>query len=88
MMKIRKVKRKCNVLGCKCSDSYALTATTEYGSSVVICKDCLEKALDCVNKGLIEGLPKTKPTEAVAEAKDESTEAKTKASAPKSKKVK
>lgn len=50
MFKVKRVKRKCNVLGCRHTDCYALTALGEYGNSVVICKDCLEKALDCINE--------------------------------------
>lgn len=64
-IRVRKVKRKCNVIGCRCIDTYALTATSEYGSSVVICKGCLEAALARIDEGCIEGLPKAKePAEA------------------------
>lgn len=83
-MRVRKVKRKCNVLGCRCTDTYALTVTSEYGSSVVACKNCLAEALKCIEEGRIEGLPKVKATEeskiepdiaeepATEESKDES----------------
>ena len=47
-MNIRKVKRKCGMRGCKCTDSYALSLTSEMGNSIIVCKSCLEKALDAI----------------------------------------
>ena len=54
-MNIRKLKRKCSVRGCSCTDVYALSLTRECGNSVIICKGCLEKALKEVNKSEKKG---------------------------------
>ena len=43
-MKIKKIKRKCEVRGCKNTDTYSLTNTNEFGNSVIICEECLKKA--------------------------------------------
>lgn len=48
MMKVKKVKKKCMVHGCKRTDTYALTCGHEFGASVIICKECLEKATHAV----------------------------------------
>lgn len=44
-MYVRRVKRKCNVRGCRNTDSFAISRTREAGNSVIICKDCLTAAL-------------------------------------------
>lgn len=43
-MFVRKVKRKCNVRGCRRTDCYAISRTREAGNSVIICKGCLDDA--------------------------------------------
>ena len=47
-MKIKKIKRKCEVRGCKNTDTYSLTNTNEFGNSVIICEECLKKAVKAV----------------------------------------
>ena len=42
-MKIKKIKRKCEVRGCKNTDTYSLTNTNEFGNSVIICEECFKK---------------------------------------------
>lgn len=49
-MRVRKVKRKCNVFGCKNTDCYALTKWSEFGNSVVACKNCLKEALEAIEE--------------------------------------
>lgn len=45
-MNVKRIKRKCEVRGCRNTDSFALTNANEFGNSVIICKDCLKSALD------------------------------------------
>ncbi len=40
MMKVKKVKRKCMVRGCKNTDCYAVSHSSEVGNSIIICKEC------------------------------------------------
>lgn len=47
-MYTRKVKRKCNVRGCKNTDCFAVSRTRELGNTVIICRACLERALERV----------------------------------------
>lgn len=49
-MYAKKLKRKCNIRGCKCTDTFALSLSSEIGGSVIICKSCLAKALEAVEK--------------------------------------
>ena len=49
-MKVKKVKRKCNVLGCRNTDCYSLTTCGEHGNSVIACKSCLEGALKAIEE--------------------------------------
>lgn len=49
-MYARKVKRKCNVRGCKSTDCFAISRTREVGNTVIICKSCLEKALVAIDE--------------------------------------
>lgn len=44
-MNIRKVRRKCNVRGCKCIDSFVISRASEFGNTIIICKSCLKDAL-------------------------------------------
>ena len=55
-MFVRQVKRKCSVRGCKSTDCFAISRTREVGNTVIICKNCLGKAL----ASLDEIDPKTK----------------------------
>ena len=57
-MYIRKVKRKCNVRGCRCTDSYAISLVREVGNSVIICKSCLAQGLAAIEAVEEPVLPK------------------------------
>lgn len=48
-MRIRKIKRKCNVRGCKSTDTYAITKASEFGNSIIACRSCLEEALALIS---------------------------------------
>jgi hypothetical protein len=48
-MYAKRLKRKCMVRGCKNVDTYSISHTREGGNSVIICLDCLSKALTVVN---------------------------------------
>lgn len=48
-MYVKQVKRKCNVRGCKNTDSFAISRTREIGNTVIICKSCLGKALGTID---------------------------------------
>jgi len=48
-MYVKKLKRKCSVRGCKCTDTYAISLTREVGNTVIICKSCLGKALGAID---------------------------------------
>ena len=50
-MYFRKIKRKCRVRGCRCTESYAISLASEVGNTVIICKSCLEKALKAIEEG-------------------------------------
>ena len=84
-MNVRKVKRKCGVRGCKCTESYAISLTREAGNTVIICKSCLGKALGAIDEApTVEKEPRTAipplffggkpPKAAVEEAPAEATE--------------
>lgn len=49
-MFVKRVKRKCNVRGCKCTDCFAISRTREVGNTVIICKSCLSDALGVVDE--------------------------------------
>ena len=47
-MNIRKVRRKCSVRGCRCTESYSLSLSNEMGNSIIICKKCILEAAEVV----------------------------------------
>lgn len=47
-MNIKRIKRICDVRGCRCMDSYAISLSREVGNSVIICRSCVEKALEAM----------------------------------------
>lgn len=49
-MYIRRIKRKCNVRGCKNTESYAISKTREMGNSIIACKSCLMEALKTIEE--------------------------------------
>ena len=48
-MYVKKLKRICDVKGCKCKETYALSLSKDFGKSVIICKSCLGKALGAID---------------------------------------
>ncbi len=48
-MNVKKVKRLCTVKGCKNTDSYAISRSSEMGG-VIICESCLKEALKGVKE--------------------------------------
>lgn len=44
-MNVKRVKRLCTVKGCKNTDSYAISRSSEMGG-IIICRDCLTAALE------------------------------------------
>lgn len=48
-MNVKRIKRICGVRGCKNTESFALSRYREMGNSVIICKECLKKALDSID---------------------------------------
>ena len=44
-MYVKKIKRICDVRGCKNTEVFALSKSRDMGNSVIICKDCLKEAL-------------------------------------------
>lgn len=64
-MFVRQVKRKCNVRGCKNTECFAISQTREVGNTVIICKSCLNSALESLD----EINPKTKSNIPVIENK-------------------
>jgi hypothetical protein len=44
-MYVKKLKRKCGVRGCKCTDTYSISKSREMGNSIIACKECLVEAL-------------------------------------------
>ena len=72
-MNVKKVRRKCNVRGCKNTESYAVSRTREFGNSIIVCKSCLASAL-----GAIDATEPKKVEEVInTEAKAASNTAKT-----------
>ena len=67
MMNVRKIKRKCEVRGCKHTESYAISLTREHGNSIIACKECLEEALKAIEEKYMPIAPVV-PTEAITEA--------------------
>lgn len=49
-MKVKKIKKKCEVRGCKNTDTFALTNTNEFGNSIIICEECLKRAVKAVSE--------------------------------------
>ena len=55
-MNVKRIKRKCNVRGCRNTDTFALSLTREMGNSVIMCKSCAEAAA----KAMSEYVPEVK----------------------------
>lgn len=48
-MKVKKVKRKCDVRGCRNTDCYSISYCSESGSTIIICAGCIAKANELIN---------------------------------------
>ena len=44
-MNVKKIKRKCGVRGCKNVESFVISKTREMGTSIIMCRECMEDAL-------------------------------------------
>jgi len=63
-MYARKVRRKCSIRGCRCTESFAISKTREIGNSVIICKNCLKEgiiAIDEIKPNEKSNIPKSNP---------------------------
>lgn len=49
-MKIKKLKRICDVKGCKNKNTYSIAKRLGTGMTVIICEECLKEALEEINK--------------------------------------
>lgn len=73
-MYARKVKRKCNVRGCKNTDCFAVSRTRELGNTVIICRACLERALEKVTPTENTTKPDVEPDKQNVEAAERTKE--------------
>lgn len=48
-MHVKYIKRKCLVRGCNNIGSFNLSRNREFGGSIIICRDCLQAALNEAN---------------------------------------
>ena len=67
-MYVKKIKRKCNVRGCKNTETYAISRSREMGNSIIACKDCLMDALAQIELKYAPPVVEEAPAEAVTEA--------------------
>lgn len=49
-MNFRKVRRICNVRGCRNTDCYAVSRSRETGYSVIMCADCIKDAFNTLTE--------------------------------------
>ena len=49
-MYVKKVKRKCEVRGCKNTDCYSISRSREMGFSIIACESCLNEALEAIKE--------------------------------------
>ena len=59
-MRVRKIRRKCGVRGCRNTESFMISRTHEVGNSVIICKKCLQDTLEATKD--YKETPKPKST--------------------------
>lgn len=63
-MVVKKIRRICDVRGCRNMVAYNISANRQIGNSVIICEDCLRAALKAVEHYNDDGFNKYKPTTA------------------------
>lgn len=63
-MVVKKIKRICDVRGCRNMVAYNISANRQIGNSVIICEDCLRSALKAVEHYNDDDFNKYKPTTA------------------------
>lgn len=63
-MHIRRLKRKCSVRGCKCTDTVSISHTREPGNTVIICASCLKTAAAEVDNPISAPIQRVSPAEA------------------------
>lgn len=66
---IRKVHRKCMMKGCRSTTSYHISLSREIGNSIIICRDCAQKALKMIDEFEKRSMPS-----AAEEASDDTQE--------------
>ncbi len=49
-MRIKKLKRRCMVNGCRNMVSYSITRRNQLGNSIHICADCMKEALKAIDE--------------------------------------
>lgn len=82
MIKIKKIKRRCMVNGCKNIHTFTVTRRNEFGNSIHICEDCLKDILGEVGKlKAAEASAEIRPLNMAATESAEAAEAKPKAPA-------
>jgi hypothetical protein len=60
-VRVKRLKRMCSVKGCNCTDTYAISKTSEFGG-VIICEECIRQALAAIDSGgIYEPEKKGKP---------------------------
>ena len=50
MVVLKKIRRVCGVKGCRERDSYNVSASNEFGASVVMCADCITGAYEALQE--------------------------------------
>ncbi|MBP3359932.1 MAG: hypothetical protein J6N52_03690 [Clostridia bacterium] len=49
-IRVKKVKRRCDVRRCNSREAYLVSRSVESGNSIIVCRDCLEDALAEIKK--------------------------------------
>lgn len=61
-MYARKLRRRCDVRGCKETVTYSLSRTRENGNTPIMCEKCLKEALEAVRQCKTEPAPRKQAT--------------------------
>ena len=48
-MRVKRIKRRCMVNGCRNTASFHITRRNQLGNSIHICEDCLREAVQCID---------------------------------------
>jgi len=66
-MKVKQIKRRCMVNGCRNTASFHITRRNQLGNSIHICEDCLREALCCIDDVKIDEVAEEISEQSVAE---------------------